>query len=73
MIYKRKFYILWKKDFYIERCNKKLDFIITKKINKYFIDFNNKLNIDFDRACNKEEENKYIFKDRVYDLPSFYF
>ena len=41
-----------KKDFYIERCNKKLDFIITKKINRYFIDFNNKLNIDFNQQFN---------------------
>ena len=35
-----------KKDFYIERRNKKLDFIVRKKINKYLIDFNNRLNID---------------------------
>jgi len=38
------------------------------------IDKNNKIKlIDFDSACNKELENKYIFKDRVYDFPSFYF
>ena len=35
-----------KRDFYIERRNKKLDFIVRKKINKYLMDFNGKLNID---------------------------
>ena len=38
------------------------------------IDKNNNIKlIDFDRACNKKQENKYIFKDRVHNFPSFYF
>lgn len=38
------------------------------------IDKNNNIKlIDFDNTCNKEQENKYIFKDRVHDFPSFYF
>lgn len=39
----RKILYFIKKDFYIERENKKLDFIVRKKINKYLIDFNEKL------------------------------
>lgn len=41
-------YILYfiKYDFYLEKENKKIDLLISKKINKYILDFNNKLNID---------------------------
>tara|TARA_B100000902_G_scaffold399020_2_gene468009 strand:- start:1 stop:498 length:498 start_codon:yes stop_codon:yes gene_type:complete len=35
-----------KKDFYIEKLNKKLELIVENKINNYIIDFNNNLIID---------------------------
>jgi len=38
------------------------------------IDKNNNIKlIDFDQACNKEKENKYIFRDNKHNFPSFYF
>lgn len=38
------------------------------------IDKNNNIKlIEFDKACNKELENKYIFKDMVHNFRSFYF
>ena len=38
------------------------------------IDKNNNIKlIDFDRASGQEKENRYIFRDRKFNFPSFYF